>query len=317
MHASALLSDNPDSYLISPCKEEKWVIIQLSAEAVLDAVQLVNFEFYSSTTHEFELLGSHRKPKSDWVSLGVFAANNTRGAQVFTLQRQEWVRYLQLRVLSHHGDEAVCTLSQLKVHGMDVLEALNKEMEEVEDVKRSISKSFSEEVEAAEAAEAARLDKAARDAEAARVAAEAAREVEAANEADAAREVEAGRVVEEAMAAALMPALVLEDASAALEPVPTPVAESLGADGERRAERHSDAGGATEAAQDEAAAATIAPAHAEEEEETAGGEADGQDAAKVTSVEAKAAAGGDAQPRDGVCPHARTVIARLTFCVRR
>ena len=53
-----------------------------------------------------------------WVSLGVFAANNTRGAQVFKLERQEWVRYLQLRVLSHHGDEAVCTLSQLKVHGV-------------------------------------------------------------------------------------------------------------------------------------------------------------------------------------------------------
>ena len=80
-----------------------------------------------------------------WVSLGVFAANNTRGAQVFKLERQEWVRYLQLRVLSHHGDEALCTLSQLKVHGMDVIEALNKEMEEVEDVKRSISLSFSEE----------------------------------------------------------------------------------------------------------------------------------------------------------------------------
>ena len=66
-HAAALLSDNPDSYFISPCKEEKWVIVQLSAEAVLDAVQLVNYEFYSSTTHEFELLGSHRKPKSEYV----------------------------------------------------------------------------------------------------------------------------------------------------------------------------------------------------------------------------------------------------------
>jgi hypothetical protein len=35
-----------------------------------------------------------------------------------------WVRYLQLKMLSHHGEEHYCTLTSLKVHGMDVLEAL-------------------------------------------------------------------------------------------------------------------------------------------------------------------------------------------------
>ena len=66
-HASALLSDDPDTYFISPCDVEKWVIVQLSAETIVRRVTIVNYEFYSSTTKRFELLGSLRSARAECV----------------------------------------------------------------------------------------------------------------------------------------------------------------------------------------------------------------------------------------------------------
>lgn len=68
VHASALLSDDPDSYFNSPCAADKWVVVQLSHETVVRAVWLVNYEFYSSTVRRFELLGSHKSPRSGCVA---------------------------------------------------------------------------------------------------------------------------------------------------------------------------------------------------------------------------------------------------------
>eukprot|EP00959_Pyramimonas_sp_CCMP1952_P142626 2986233-Pyramimonas_sp.AAC.2 len=87
-------------------------------------VAIANFEYYSSTTRDFELLGSQRSSKSGWISLGHFQAGTQQGHQRFRVTTPVWVRYLQLRLNSHHGNEHFCTLTQVKVHGMDVLEAL-------------------------------------------------------------------------------------------------------------------------------------------------------------------------------------------------
>lgn len=44
--------------------------------------------------------------------------------QVFKLESPVWLKYLQLRMLSHHGTEAVCALNDLCVYGKSAAEDL-------------------------------------------------------------------------------------------------------------------------------------------------------------------------------------------------
>ena len=45
-------------------------------------------------------------------------------AQAFRIQQPEWAKYLQLRLVSHHGSEPVCALNDVRVHGKSAVEDL-------------------------------------------------------------------------------------------------------------------------------------------------------------------------------------------------
>lgn len=150
---SNVLNENKDTYMISPCASDKWLVMELSQEAAVDSIVIANFEFYSSSLREFELLGTQEHPQFtkegkdpiknfeggvEWIHLGSFEApKNLRKPHLFTISEPAWVRYLQLRLLSHYGEETYCTLSLFRVHGTDTMESLRKEIEmaskEVED----------------------------------------------------------------------------------------------------------------------------------------------------------------------------------------
>lgn len=150
---SNVLNENKDTYMISPCASDKWLVMELSQEAAVDSIVIANFEFYSSSLKEFELLGTQEHPQFtkegkdpiknfeggvEWIHLGSFEApKNLRKPHLFTISEPAWVRYLQLRLLSHYGEETYCTLSLFRVHGTDTMESLRKEIEmaskEVED----------------------------------------------------------------------------------------------------------------------------------------------------------------------------------------
>ena len=51
-----LLVDDRDKYAISPCAEKKWVVIGLSEDIRVRAVTIANYEKYSSTVKEFQVL---------------------------------------------------------------------------------------------------------------------------------------------------------------------------------------------------------------------------------------------------------------------
>ncbi|KAJ7949648.1 Galactose-binding domain-like protein [Quillaja saponaria] len=90
--ASNILSRDQDKYLRSPCSaEEKFVIIELSEETLVDTIEIANFEHYSSNLRDFELLGSLVYPTDTWVSLGNFTAANVKHAQRFVLQEPKWI----------------------------------------------------------------------------------------------------------------------------------------------------------------------------------------------------------------------------------
>ncbi|XP_021907849.1 SUN domain-containing protein 2-like [Carica papaya] len=127
--ASNILCRDKDKYLRNPCStEEKFTVIELSEETLVDAIDIANFEHYSSNLEDFELLGSLVYPTETWVSLGNFTAANVKHAQRFVLQEPKWVRYLKFNLLSHYGSEFYCTLSVVEVYGVDAVERMLEDL---------------------------------------------------------------------------------------------------------------------------------------------------------------------------------------------
>ncbi|PKI41165.1 SUN domain-containing protein 4-like [Punica granatum] len=127
--ASNILCRDKDKYLRNPCSaEEKYVVIELSEETLVDTIEIANFEHYSSNLKEFVLLGSLAYPTDSWVKLGNFTAANGKVAQRFSLSEPKWVRYLKLNLLSHYGHEFYCTLSVLEVYGVDAVERMLEDL---------------------------------------------------------------------------------------------------------------------------------------------------------------------------------------------
>ncbi|KAF5741948.1 hypothetical protein HS088_TW10G00956 [Tripterygium wilfordii] len=127
--ASNILGKDKDKYLRNPCSaEDKFVVIELSEEILVDTVVIANFEHHSSNLKEFELLGSFVYPTEVWVKLGNFTAANGKHAQRFPLPEPKWVRYLKLNLLSHYGTEFYCTMSLVEVYGVDAVERMLEDL---------------------------------------------------------------------------------------------------------------------------------------------------------------------------------------------
>ncbi|KAJ6837206.1 uncharacterized protein M6B38_121695 [Iris pallida] len=131
--ASNILDKDKDKYLRNPCSaEEKYVVIELSEETLIDTIEIANFEHYSSNFKDFQLLSSLVYPTDRWVKLGNFTAQNAKHAQRFTLPEPKWARYLKVNLLSHYGSEFYCTLSVVEVFGVDVVEKMLEDLISVE-----------------------------------------------------------------------------------------------------------------------------------------------------------------------------------------
>ncbi|KAF2484638.1 UNC-like C-terminal-domain-containing protein [Neohortaea acidophila] len=141
--ASSVLVENKDSYLLNICSAtNKFLIVELCNDILIDTVVLANYEFFSSIFRHFRVSVSERYPvKLDkWIDLGTFEARNSREVQAFLIQHpQIWARYLRIEFLSHYGSEYYCPVSLLRVHGTTMLEelrpqedAVSSENEEIE-----------------------------------------------------------------------------------------------------------------------------------------------------------------------------------------
>lgn len=127
--ASNILGRDKDKYLRNPCSvEEKFVIIELSEETLVDAIEIANFEHHSSNLKDFQLHGSLVYPTDVWVSIGNFTASNVKHAQRFVLPEPKWVRYLKLNLQSHYGSEFYCTVSIIEVYGVDAVERMLEDL---------------------------------------------------------------------------------------------------------------------------------------------------------------------------------------------
>ncbi|ANB14045.1 Slp1p [Sugiyamaella lignohabitans] len=123
---SNILSENKDSYLINKCSESnKFFIIELCQDILVDQVSMANYEFFSSMFRRIRISVADRfpAPESSWKVLGEFEAQSVRDIQSFDITNPLiWARYLRVEVLSHWGHEYYCPVSLVRVHGTTMMD---------------------------------------------------------------------------------------------------------------------------------------------------------------------------------------------------
>ncbi|KAI5298268.1 ATP-dependent DNA/RNA helicase, partial [Ascosphaera pollenicola] len=131
--SSAVLVENKDSYMLNECRaQNKFIILELCDDILIDTIVLANFEFFSSRFKTIKVSVSDiYPPKTDkWKELGVFEALNTREIQAFPVENPLiWARYVKIEFLTHYGNEFYCPLSLIRVHGTTMMEEFKSEVD--------------------------------------------------------------------------------------------------------------------------------------------------------------------------------------------
>ncbi|KFH65320.1 hypothetical protein MVEG_08799 [Podila verticillata NRRL 6337] len=128
----AILNEGKDNYMLNKCStKEKFFVVELCEEVLVDTFILGNYEFFSSTFKEFVVSVNRYPPRDDgWSVLGHFHARNTRDAQVFRPATRQLATYIRFDFVSHYGNEYYCPVTLLRVYGATALEQLKQEEEE-------------------------------------------------------------------------------------------------------------------------------------------------------------------------------------------
>jgi hypothetical protein len=136
--SSSILVENKDSYMLNECSaDNKFLIVELCDDILVDTIVLANYEFFSSMFRHFTVSVSDRYPVKieRWRTLGTFEARNSRDLQPFLItEPQIWARYLRVEFLTQFGNEFYCPLSLLRVHGTTMMEQFRREEEEARGV---------------------------------------------------------------------------------------------------------------------------------------------------------------------------------------
>ncbi|KAH7386693.1 UNC-like C-terminal-domain-containing protein [Phaeosphaeria sp. MPI-PUGE-AT-0046c] len=140
--ATSVLVENKDSYMLNECSaDNKFIIVELCDDILVDTVVLANYEFFSSMFRHFRVSVSDRYPvkMERWKMLGTFEARNSRDMQPFLItEPQIWARYLRIEFLTQFGNEFYCPLSLLRVHGTTMMEQFRREEEEARGVEDDV-----------------------------------------------------------------------------------------------------------------------------------------------------------------------------------
>ena len=137
----ALFVSSKYKYALSECKNDKWFIFSLSEmvpfsvtlhpQILIDAIATSNYERFSSSVKDFLVYGSAVYPTISWSFIGYFRAEDTSELQVFNVSTTLWVkwdrrrvlrgRYVRVEWLSWYRNEAICTMSQFRVYGNNMM----------------------------------------------------------------------------------------------------------------------------------------------------------------------------------------------------
>ncbi|WWD03343.1 hypothetical protein V865_001395 [Kwoniella europaea PYCC6329] len=178
-HASSLLHKSRDRYMLTPCKaKEHWVVVELCDEIRIEAVEVAIWEFFSGVVREVRVsVGGEDDeefeddPADDvtgrsvkWKEVGSFVGKNVRGVQTFTLpQPTSFHRFIRLDFPTFYGTEYYCPVSQLKVYGMNQMEAFKWEQKRLSAASKGKNEAKEKEAEERRAKEREEKEKKERD----------------------------------------------------------------------------------------------------------------------------------------------------------
>ncbi|XP_055007758.1 SUN domain-containing ossification factor-like isoform X2 [Boleophthalmus pectinirostris] len=133
---SSILKENMDLYMLNPCSNKIWFVIELCEPVQVKQLDIANFELFSSTPKDFLVSISDRYPTNKWLKLGTFHARDERTVQSFPLDEhlyakyvKMFTKYIKVELVSHFGSEHFCPLSLIRVFGTSMVE----EYEEIAD----------------------------------------------------------------------------------------------------------------------------------------------------------------------------------------
>ncbi|KAJ8278997.1 hypothetical protein COCON_G00060630 [Conger conger] len=126
---SAILMENMDLYMLNPCSNKIWFVIELCEPIQVKQLDIANFELFSSTPKDFLVSISDRYPTNKWIKLGTFHGRDERTVQSFPLDEQLYakyvkmfIKYIKVELISHFGSEHFCPLSLIRVFGTSMVE---------------------------------------------------------------------------------------------------------------------------------------------------------------------------------------------------
>ncbi|KAG0688301.1 hypothetical protein C6P40_001165 [Pichia californica] len=133
--ANSILLDNKDIYLLNECSaQNKFIIIELCEDILVDEVLIGNYEFYSSMFKDLKIFVSDRFPTTQWYLLGGFQAENIRKLQSFNIENPLiWTKFIKIEFLSHYGNEFYCPISSVQVHGTTMIEQFKDENPDIDE----------------------------------------------------------------------------------------------------------------------------------------------------------------------------------------
>ncbi|XP_048845217.1 SUN domain-containing ossification factor-like [Brienomyrus brachyistius] len=96
--------ENMDLYMLNPCSNKIWFVIELCEPIQVKQLDIANFELFSSTPKDFLVSISDRYPTNKWMKLGTFHAQDKRTVQSFPLDEQLYAKYVKVGPAPmHHG----------------------------------------------------------------------------------------------------------------------------------------------------------------------------------------------------------------------
>ncbi|KAI3415417.1 hypothetical protein GPALN_005024 [Globodera pallida] len=142
----AILNDpERDDYMRNPCEraQDKFLIIELCETIQPTALEIANFELFSSSPRQFRLWGSERYPTQEWAFIGEFEALDNREVQPFNvLEHTSYAKFVKLELLSHYGMEHYCTLSTFRLYGTSMVDEYEAETVVVDAMQHQLDSVF-------------------------------------------------------------------------------------------------------------------------------------------------------------------------------
>ncbi|KAM9718641.1 SUN domain-containing ossification factor isoform 2-T2 [Menidia menidia] len=133
---SAILMENKDMYMLNPCSNKIWFIIELCEPIQVKQLDIANFELFSSMPKDFLVSISDRYPTNKWLKLGTFHARDERTVQSFPLDEhlyakyvKMFTKYIKVELVSYFGSEHFCPLSLIRVFGTSMVEEYEENAE--------------------------------------------------------------------------------------------------------------------------------------------------------------------------------------------